>query len=466
MSNLLIPLSALIGANFQLIGAWNSYSVAPLGNLVKLKYKFGGLKADLSGSGSATGTLQFGVTQQASSSLGMVYEQPSQYGDPEIYPVMSAAVERIAPYSISSSLQTTSLSVALTLTGVENFEISYSYISISFDASISGTVSHSLGSTGHADVSVFADTGRRALEANNLKMEQESPLEAQHFNFLPGDVTVILFEYSGFNPSEEIILFYFLQMSDAEYPIMQKNFTTSESGYGIFEGSWTVPWDYILAGVGKNDTVISVRASNSISKTFDSESFGLSVFTDSDGIFSSPSASEVIMIDTPYTLRWTADLLHYFQPDSMGGFLGEDIVATQVVFEVVAEKISINGSVTSSTMYRNLTQGPVYNTGECVVTFQSVLLDMGDCFYINVKSTNNSDTYGWSKSYFTLKKEQGSLPHALILSTLPGMHVEGCLQIPRGLIQGPRRSGVCQLGVHLGRGNSPSNWMEFLLPKR
>jgi hypothetical protein len=271
----------------SLVVASTRWFTSSLGAVVKLNYKFGGLNAALSGSGSATGSLQFGTTQKASAAIGILYKRPSLYYAGEITPLFSYELGTVAPYSFSTSLRTTSLSVALALTAVQNFEISYSYIKIAFDASISGTVSHSLGSTGYAYVSVFSDAGRRALQANHSNIEQKSPLEAQHFNFLPGDVTVISFEYSEFNPSEKIILFYFIQRLDVEYPIMQKNFTTSESGSGIFEGSWTVPWDYILAGVGKNDTVISVRATNSISKTFNSESFGLSVFTESDGIFSS-----------------------------------------------------------------------------------------------------------------------------------------------------------------------------------
>jgi Concanavalin A-like lectin/glucanases superfamily len=403
----------------ELVRASTSYSESRLGLAVKLSYKFGGLTASFSGSGSATGYAAFGASQEASSALGMVYAYKGYWsGGATFTPIHTSSNKNTAPYMTSTSLKTTSLSAALELTAVENFKISYSYISISFDASVSATMSYSLGSTGYASVTVFSDTWRRVLPANTLKNEQESPSEDQHFNFLPGDVTLILFEYSGFNPSEEIILFYSVQKSDAGYPIMQKNFTTSESGSGTFEGSWTVPWDYVLAGVGTNDTVISVRATNSISKTFSSESFGLSVFTDSDGIFSAPSASEVILINTPYTLRWTADLLHYFQPTSIGGLLGEDVVADQVVFEVVAEKIFVNGSVKSSMTYQYLTHGPVYNTGEYNVTFPPVLLDMGDRFFINVKSINNSDSFGWSKSYFTLRAEQR--PRSLDLSnTLP-----------------------------------------------
>jgi Concanavalin A-like lectin/glucanases superfamily len=440
-----------------LLKASTTYSSFRLGT-ISLGYKFGGLTASLSGSGSATGSLEFGASRKVFGSQGLLYTSRSYYEIGDIKFPQEYSRQIIPPYSKSSSLETTSLSVTLALRGVENFFISYSYISIAFDASIQGTISHSLGSSGDASVSVFSDTaGKRVLTADCLKNGQESPLEAQLFNFLPGDVTVILFEYRGFNPSEEIILFYSVQRSDAEYPIMQKNFTTSKSGSGIFEGSWTVPWDYILAGVGTNDTVISVRATNSISKTFNSELFGLSVFTESDGIFSSPRASEVILIDTPYTLRWAADLLHYFQPNSLGGLLGDDVVATHVVFEVVAEKQFINGSVKSSMIYQNLTQGPVNNTGECFVTFQPALLDMGNRFYINVKSTKNSDTYGWSKSYFTLKKEKGSLPHTPVLSTQPVMlSVKKTLSPMRGLRAAPSVSDpLSKASRSLSTGCSP-----------
>ena len=400
----------------SLLSPSNLFSTVPLGKAVQLRYKFGGLTADLSGSGSATGSLTIGESQSAYVSQGLLYSASSGSRSINTYSSTKAV-----PYSTTSTLKTSSLSVTVALTAVENFEISYlTFISISFNATLTGTVSYSIGFSGYASVAVHRNDTKKELPARKLENEQESSMEIPYLNFLPGDVTVILFEYSGFNPSEEIILFYYVQRSDTEYPIMQKNFTTSESGSGFFEGFWSMPWDYTLAGVGTKNIMISVRASNSISKKFISESFGISIFTDSDGIFSAPSPSEAIPIGSPYTLRWTADLLHYFQPTRFGGYLGYDIIATEVHFEVIAEKIFLNGTVKSSTFYRNLTQGPVPNTGEYIVTFPLVLLDMGDRFYINVRSTNNSDIYGWSKNYFTLmdKQEPRSL---LVPKMIPDM---------------------------------------------
>ena len=362
---------------------------------ISLDYKFGGLSATVSGTGSATGTLQFGSTQRAGGTMGLLYSTPSGYSRINTY-----EAEKVEPFTKSTLSTTAPFSVALELQGVQNFKISYrGIVDLSFDATLTGTVSYSLGSSGSASVEVYPDDNNRNL---NEKEVQETAKQPSEFNFIPGETTVILFKYKGFNPLEDIILFYSVKTLDSEHQIMQRNFTTSESGSGVFEGMWSVPWDFSLSGKGANNTQIIVKASNFIEKKFDSEPFGLTLFTETDGIFSSPSTAEAIPVGKPYTLRWTADFLHYFKPIYWGAELGEEVVTSEVIFEIVAERVLPNGKVNTSVSYRNLTQGPVPNSGECVVTFPRTLLGMGDRFYINVISTNNSDTHGWSADYFTL----------------------------------------------------------------
>jgi Concanavalin A-like lectin/glucanases superfamily len=362
---------------------------------ISLDYKFGGLSATISGTGSATGDLRFGSTQRAGGTMALIYSTPSGYSRINTY-----EAENVEPNSKSTLSTTSPFSVALELQGVQNFKISYyGVVDLSFDATLTGTVSYSLGSSGSASVAVYPDYYYRKLNEDEV---QETATQPSELNFIPGETTVVLFKYSGFNPSEDIILFYSIKTLGSEHQIMQRNFTTSKSGSGVFEGIWSVPWDFSLSGKGANSTQIIVKASNSIEKKFDSEPFGITMFTETDGIFSSPSTAEAIPVGKPYTLRWTSDFLHYFKPAYWGAELGEEVITSEVIFEIVAERILPNGLVNTSVSYRNLTQGPVPNIGECVVTFPRTLLGMGDRFYINVISTNNSDTHGWSADYFTL----------------------------------------------------------------
>lgn len=112
--------------------------------------------------------------------------------------------------------------------------------------------------------------------------------------------------------------------------------------------------------------------------TYKSPKFETALFTETDGIFTSPSISETVPTDTPYTLRWDAKLLTYFQPLLWGSSLGSEVSSTNVTFELVGEKLSTNGSVILSTfIYRDLTPKPVPNTGECFVSFPTNLTDSG-----------------------------------------------------------------------------------------
>ena len=378
--------------------------------VVPLSYKFGGISAVISGSGSANGFLRFGTAQSAYGSQGLLYSSKEGLSAPSFYTYKS-----VSPSLSKSTLVIESLTVGLEIVATQNFAISYSgYISIDFDANIGGSVEYSFGSKSFAQVSVRSgDDTARALRTS------AGAGDSSFLNFVPGDVTVIRFEYSDFNPFEETVLFYSVQKSDSEIrPIMQRNFTSSDTGSGVFEASWTVPWDFAYAGVGTDDMKIIVKASNSIVDKFKSEPFGTTLFTEHDGIFSAPHAHESIPVGTPYTLRWASDLLHYFRPSSWGTGFGEEVQSSEVIFEVTEEKLFPNGTVQTSTFHRNLTQGPVPNTGECVVIFPRSFLGTSDRFYITVRSKENSETAGWSKAYFKLIAEKKTRPASKPLSVI------------------------------------------------
>lgn len=121
-----------------------------------------------------------------------------------------------------------------------------------------------------------------------------------------------------------------------------------------------------------------MKGSNALFDTYKSPKFQTTLFTETDGIFTAPSISEIVPTDTPYTLKWDAKLLAYFQPLLWGSPLGSELHVTNVTFELVGEKISPNGSLISTFSYHELTSIPAPNTGECVVSFPKNLTNSGD----------------------------------------------------------------------------------------
>ena len=387
---------------FALSNPDGTYYSRSIGVGVALLYKSGGLTATLSGSGRATGKMYTGYRKSVYGAQGIVYTG-GQFSYPSSYTVNS-----FDPYLSQAEFFTRSFTAGLTLTATQNFMIKFfNYLSIAFDANIAGKIAYSFGSNVYGFVRVLSNDAETRAVLSQSNTDRHTDAISSNLNLISGDVVVIRFEYSGFNPMEETAAFYSVLKSGNAHPIMQRNFTSSATGSGIFEASWTVPWDDFLAGEGSDDIRIDVRASNSLFGIYSSDPFKTTIFTEKDGIFLTPRASEIVPIEMPYTLRWTSSLLHYFEPAYWGADLGDDITSSEVEFEIIAEKLFPNATVQSFIHFRNLTVGPVPNTGECVVTFPRSLLSMGDRFYITVKSSENSATSGWSKAYFTLADKQG-----------------------------------------------------------
>ena len=394
---------SISGVNLITLMAPGEEMHTSLGFGLSMYFKFGGLTATLSGSGSATGSASYSNTQKAYMSTGIEY-----VGSTDVYsfPSVENAIASLPTYS-ERSFVANSFSVNLVLTAIQDFRISFAagLIDFNFSVTVFAHIAGSKSSTSNAEVSIIPVSNPGAADSqrsrNILQTESLPPLSP--VTFIPGDVVPIRFTYSGFNPLESTVLFYAIQKHGTEHPIMTKNFTTSPTGSGYFDANWTVPWDYSLAGEGRKNTRIIMSASNKMFDLYKSPSFGTTVFTDDDGIFSSPSASEVVPSDKPYILRWNAALLFHFQPTIWGSQLGSEVSTPNVTFVLFAKKMSSNGTVIiSESQYRNLTVGAVPNTGECSVIFPSSLSAIGDRFYIVVESVLKDNVSGWSKSYFTL----------------------------------------------------------------
>lgn len=214
----------------------------------------------------------------------------------------------------------------------------------------------------------------------------------------------VQFQYSDFNGNETTVLFYAISINNGpEHQIMKHEFVSDISGSGIVHADWNVPWNLFFASQGPNNALIVVRASNIVSTTYTTQSFGLTMFTDSDGILMSPSNNEVILTDVPYNLTWDHLSLHYFNPIAWQSYDGKNVVTEAVSFEVVGENVHVNGTILSTSTYHNLVQAPVSNNGSLMVVFPSNLTRTGNRFYIKVYSVSKYNIYGWSKGYFYLQ---------------------------------------------------------------
>ena len=146
--------------------------------------------------------------------------------------------------------------------------------------------------------------------------------------------------------------------------------------------------------------------------SYSTSSFGLDIFTEIDGIFSSPSSGETIPSDVPYKVTWNASLLQHYQRKMAGGFLGKRARATRVMFEVVCETVDAQGLVLNSISQQQTSNGQMIynNTGEALVVFPSNMTQIATRFYLTVHDFDNSHVYGWSKGYFFLSSSSSQEP--------------------------------------------------------
>ena len=104
--------------------------------------------------------------------MGLMYSTPKGHSTINTY-----KAERIDPYIYSTLSTTSPFSVALELQGVQNFKISYrGIVKLSFDATLTGTESYSLGSSGSASVAVYSEYYYRKLNENEIQETATKPV--------------------------------------------------------------------------------------------------------------------------------------------------------------------------------------------------------------------------------------------------------------------------------------------------
>ena len=379
---------------------WTSIELGT-GSGLSFQYKFGGLTALVSGSVTATGTASFGAGLSVSASIANKYASGA-FSYPHSFTESS-----VTPYFTSTGFTATSVSLSTTLTGTENFGLVYSTlltVSFLFDGSVDGTVTYLMGtalsSKSTAQVVVVPPS---VLSTPGRSLSGSDDKGAGYF--MPGDSMTIQFAYDGYPSQEAITLFYsFTKTSGDVMNIMMRHFNTSATGTGVLEATWLVPWDEFLSEEWpQKESQITVKASTDISKEYTSTSgFGVKIFTEVDGIFSSPAPGEMVPVDTPYEVKWNSSLLKTFVPNAWNRPDGKMVVADSVVLELCGEALATNGTILSSWCDNFEHDRPHLNVGGAQVVFSSNLATRADRFYLNVHSHRHLSVYGWSPGYFRL----------------------------------------------------------------
>jgi hypothetical protein len=237
--------------------------------------------------------------------------------------------------------------------------------------------------------------------------------------------------YSKFKPDSRVVLFYTLvHPSGHEVRIMEKTFTISSSGSGVFETTWTVPWDDYLVTDRTNSAeqgvFINVKSSSSLGNVASTGRFRLS--RQGRSLLASPRPDSV-QRDVIHA-QWDPSLLSYFVPtDSLRG---KNVVSEEVTFQLLCVKElgqSAQGRLDKKKegeeaweVERHLLRPEASdghsapNTGNALLRIPDHLKDQSHCqrFSLRVSSAAFSNVGGMSDGTFTLapRPSQASVARA------------------------------------------------------
>ena len=388
----------------ELVAPATKWVDIPLGYGFFLNYKFGGLSALVTGSGSLKGSAQFGAATSAKIKMAAL-----NVDGKTSYP-FSFTPGPVTPYDNSDGFTSAKLNLAIALTTIQNFRLSLGIqlleISANFDASIGGSLTLKAGLVFNAKHVAFVNVIPPSTTERKLLN-----LDSSNYFVVPGDHVKILFTYEGYPTNEAITLFYSLVKPNGEsISIMTKDFKTS-IGSGVLEATWVVPWDTVFADMTTLQTSkLAARASTDITEIFYSPPYiTLKLFTETDGIFDTPTIGEVVPSDTPYLVTWNASRLIHFQTNGWNRPDGQLIEINNILFELCGEVLKRN---TNGTMVVDRTWcADIYpingettslNNGSAMLVFPSVFVTYGDRFYVNIRSVDYQSVTSWSKWYFFL----------------------------------------------------------------
>lgn len=176
-----------------------------IGSGLTLQYGFGGLKATLSGSGSAAGTAEFGTGASLKAVLGVMYLSDSGFKR-----INNASFTYTPPHVESTGFRLNSYALSVALTGIEIFHLTYSgYIGANFEATLTGVLSFSSSGTDSITIAIGAPTyfgSSRRRRLSSINATQALPV------FYPGDAVPLVLGYSSFNPNEQTELGLWLSL--------------------------------------------------------------------------------------------------------------------------------------------------------------------------------------------------------------------------------------------------------------
>ena len=423
---------------FQLANAGGSKIRIPIGTTgLTLTLQFGGASLKLSGSATFEGSFSVAYGRLGTASLGMMATNGAPRFAKELRwdnldKPFSNKGFRVSNWMLSTEVigrMLAQLSFGGALTANFNFYVGTTV-----------TITSPSGGNGRempmGDVAVALST-RRALHDNPAAATTRG-------SFRPGDVLSLSHAYSGFQPKDDVELYYTLKSlrTGLEYAIANSRLRCADSGSGTVESHWTLPWnlDYSPLGqavdasygtdmpddlkdsarAGKDQFVVQVRCNYLMDAAIgSSEPFDIEMFTPNDGIFSSPAMGAEVPANAPFTVQWLAPLLRRFQP-GMHTWTGQDVQASYVRLELVGESLDTYGNVAAShafplqalsqaadpTANPNLDPGllAIPNTGSAVIALHPNMTAPFDRFYLLVSDVEKRQVQGWSKGYFTVAR--------------------------------------------------------------
>lgn len=434
----------------QILPAAKWGSIA-LGTGLAFQYQMGGVRADISGSGTVQGTGSLVGGAQAQASAGFAY----------------AAGKTTTPYSAfaswnkpKGSFKFTSikpLSAMVMVTGRLNVKI---------------VLGGAIGSVaGHMDMTAMVNidykTSKMGLSASIAAPAADRKLASASAVYSPGMSLPITTTYKNWAPREVHYLFFsLLTPSGEEIPVHEEKFVTSKSGSGVRTTHWTIPSDSYFATDGNaNNAQIVVRSSNLYNKPVKTQPFSLNVYDPTAGIVTYPHNGAAVPTDVPVVVKWDATKMHYFTQKDGSPLHGVTVQSAQVRFELTGEKLDAAGRVVASSSTRALISGSVDNLGEAVVELPSTFTSKYHRFFIEVHDAAADNVGGWNAGYFTAlpSSAQPASAMAVVPSAAKKVNLRAeraVAVVPRKLMQTPERTAAdeareltaCPSGFYLGIG--------------
>lgn len=302
-----------------------------------------GLKAVVTGTGSAQGTASMSRGSSTTAQIGIQYINSQGWSFPASYTSTSKA-----PTYTFSAFKVTSFGLRIDLTA-------------SFAVGLKANIGITIGTAGlsamfNFDLMPYIGYGTKGLNgATNFGVatansKRRNLLRASGSStgerYTVGDNIPSSVSYDGFNPNEPITAFYALKRHDAtgsgslnsRIPIFNQEFVTSSTGSGVFETSYMIPWMYdLIAQESVAQWVVEVHFSNVVDKKNESPTPFTISSKGGDSVFTSgqPNDGSVIPSGKSIKLTWNPMMLRYFDNQGPSIGFGVDTISQSVGISLI-----------------------------------------------------------------------------------------------------------------------------------